>query len=80
MSDCDADADMSQYDVCVCVCVCVCVFRPEHLHLTDASRKSDMHKDGPSKKRSHSVMTAEPQMIPQFPSQTAGPLGADSRK
>ncbi|XP_038566586.1 uncharacterized protein LOC119897096 isoform X1 [Micropterus salmoides] len=48
---------------------------PDHLHITDASRKSDMQKDGPSKKRSHSVMTAEPQ-IPQFPSQNAGPLSA----
>ncbi|XP_051263630.1 uncharacterized protein LOC127367642 isoform X1 [Dicentrarchus labrax] len=46
---------------------------PDHLHVTDANRKSD----GPSKKRSHSVMTAQPQMIAQFPSQNAGPLGVD---
>ncbi|XP_031723387.1 uncharacterized protein LOC116394443 [Anarrhichthys ocellatus] len=50
---------------------------PEHLHVTDASRKSDMHKDGPSKKRSLSVMT-EPQMVPQFPLLIQGPLGADT--
>ncbi|KAI3361346.1 hypothetical protein L3Q82_013525 [Scortum barcoo] len=51
-----------------------------HLHAAtiDASRKSDVRRDGPSKKRCHSVMAAEPQMIPQFPSQTAGPLDADS--
>ncbi|XP_044063699.1 uncharacterized protein LOC122881504 isoform X2 [Siniperca chuatsi] len=53
---------------------------PDHLHVTDASRKSDMQKDGPSKKRSHSVMIAEPQMIPQFPSQNAGPLGAGTKQ
>ncbi|XP_068558270.1 uncharacterized protein [Cebidichthys violaceus] len=45
---------------------------PEHLHVTDAGRKSDTHKDGPSKNRSVSVMI-EPQMVPQFP-----PLGADT--
>ncbi|XP_074508789.1 uncharacterized protein LOC141778426 isoform X1 [Sebastes fasciatus] len=47
---------------------------PDHRHVTDASRKSDMHKDGSSRKRSQSVMTAEPQMISQFPS--VCPLGA----
>ncbi|XP_042346370.1 uncharacterized protein LOC121946032 [Plectropomus leopardus] len=51
---------------------------PDYLHVTDANRKSDLQKDGLSRKRSHSVMMAEPQMTPQFPLQTAGPLGADT--
>ncbi|XP_033497543.1 uncharacterized protein LOC117266442 [Epinephelus lanceolatus] len=51
---------------------------PDYLHVTDASRKSDMQKDAPSKKRSHLVMIAEPQMIPQFPLQSVGPLGVDT--
>ncbi|XP_054477370.1 uncharacterized protein LOC129109358 [Anoplopoma fimbria] len=37
-----------------------------------------MHKDGASKKRSHSVMISEPQMVPQFPPLSVGPLGADT--
>ncbi|KAK5862083.1 hypothetical protein PBY51_017513 [Eleginops maclovinus] len=41
----------------------------DRLHITDARRKSDAYKDGSSRKRSHSVMKAEPQMIPQFPLQ-----------
>ncbi|XP_023262943.1 uncharacterized protein LOC111655690 isoform X2 [Seriola lalandi dorsalis] len=49
-----------------------------HLHVSDASRKSDMDRDGPSKKRSHSMITAEPQMIPQFPVQSPLPLGTDT--
>ncbi|XP_056237866.1 uncharacterized protein LOC130172917 isoform X1 [Seriola aureovittata] len=51
---------------------------PDHLHVSDASRKSDMDRDGPSKKRSHSMITAEPQMIPQFPVQSPLPLGTDT--
>ncbi|XP_070823274.1 uncharacterized protein [Chaetodon trifascialis] len=51
---------------------------PDHLHIADASRKCD----GSSKKRCHPVMTAESQVmsqvIPQFPSQNAGPQSADS--
>ncbi|XP_036931446.1 uncharacterized protein LOC119006636 isoform X5 [Acanthopagrus latus] len=47
---------------------------PDNLQVGDGSRKSD----GASKKRSHSVMTAQTQMIPQFPSPNAGPLGADT--
>nr|XP_020465340.1 uncharacterized protein LOC109965575 isoform X2 [Monopterus albus] len=47
---------------------------PDHLHITDASRKSDMEKDGPSKKRSHSVIIAEPQIMPQLPLETPLPL------
>ncbi|XP_029307660.1 uncharacterized protein LOC115021376 isoform X2 [Cottoperca gobio] len=35
-----------------------------------------MYKDGPSKKKSHSVMIAEPQMSPHVP--LVGPLGADT--
>lgn len=46
-----------------CVCVCVCA--------------DDMHKDGPSKRRSLSVLI-EPQMVPQFPPLSVGPLGADT--
>ncbi|XP_040900819.1 uncharacterized protein LOC121186208 isoform X1 [Toxotes jaculatrix] len=49
---------------------------PDHLHVSDASRKSDVDKDGPSKKRSHSVIMA--QMIPQFPLQNPVPLGTDT--
>ncbi|KAG7216492.1 hypothetical protein INR49_001978 [Caranx melampygus] len=52
---------------------------PDHLHTSDGSRKSDMDKDAPSKKRSYTVITAEPQMIPQFPSQSPLPLGTDTR-
>ncbi|XP_033958971.1 uncharacterized protein [Pseudochaenichthys georgianus] len=44
----------------------------DSLHITDASRKSDTYKDGSSSKRSHSVMIAEPQIIPQFPLQRVG--------
>ncbi|XP_071325685.1 uncharacterized protein [Trachinotus anak] len=51
---------------------------PGHLHVSDASRKSDMDKDGPSKKRSHSVTTTEQQTIPQFPSHSPLPLGTDT--
>lgn len=54
----------------------MCVFYSDPLQVGDASRKSD----GASNKRSHSVMTAQPQMIPQFPSPNAGPLGADTSK
>ncbi|KAI4810595.1 hypothetical protein KUCAC02_013533 [Chaenocephalus aceratus] len=49
----------------------------DSLHITDASRKSDTYKDGSSSKRSHSVMIAEPQIIPQFPLQR---VGADTSK
>ncbi|XP_047454847.1 uncharacterized protein LOC125016409 isoform X2 [Mugil cephalus] len=38
---------------------------PDHLH--DASRKSDVDRDGPAKKRSQSVVDAELQMVPMFP-------------
>lgn len=51
---------------------------PDHLHVTDASRKSDMEKDGPSKKRSHSAIITEPQMIPHCPMQNTLPLGTDT--
>ncbi|XP_071383293.1 uncharacterized protein [Centroberyx affinis] len=51
--------------------------QPEHVHITDANRKFDLEKDGPSKKRSHSVI-AEPQMIPQCPPQNPVPLGAET--
>ncbi|XP_059195562.1 uncharacterized protein LOC131976512 [Centropristis striata] len=47
---------------------------PDHLHITDASRKSDMHKDGASRKRS--LMIAEPHS--HFPLQSVGPLGVDT--
>nr|XP_046256744.1 uncharacterized protein LOC124065407 isoform X2 [Scatophagus argus] len=43
---------------------------PDHVHVTDASRKCD----GPSKKRSHSVTTAQPQLTVENDS----PLGADT--
>ncbi|XP_029928354.1 uncharacterized protein LOC115373878 [Myripristis murdjan] len=50
---------------------------PDHAHLTDANRKFDLEKDGPSKKRSQSVI-AEPQMIPQCPPQNPVPLATDT--
>ncbi|CAJ1062983.1 uncharacterized protein LOC122881504 isoform X1 [Xyrichtys novacula] len=37
---------------------------PEHLHVTDTSRKSNKHEDGACRRSSLSVKTAEPQMIP----------------
>lgn len=37
-----------------------------------------MEKDGPSKKRSHSAIITEPQMIPHCPMQNTLPLGTDT--
>lgn len=52
----------------------------DHLHVGDASRKSDMDKDGVGKKRSHSMTISEQQMISQFPVHHQAPVGADTSK
>ncbi|KAF3692311.1 hypothetical protein EXN66_Car007987 [Channa argus] len=40
---------------------------PDHLHVTDPSRKSDMEKDELSKKRSNLMIISDPQIIQQNP-------------
>ncbi|XP_063343475.1 uncharacterized protein LOC134637072 isoform X2 [Pelmatolapia mariae] len=51
---------------------------PDHLHVGDASRKSDMDKDGVGKKQSHSMTISEQQMISQFPVHHQAPVSADT--
>ncbi|XP_023140226.2 uncharacterized protein LOC111577930 [Amphiprion ocellaris] len=50
----------------------------DHLQVSDASRKSEVDRDGASRISSQSVITAESQMIPQFPLQIPSPVGADT--
>nr|XP_008279400.1 PREDICTED: uncharacterized protein LOC103356868 [Stegastes partitus] len=49
---------------------------PDQLQVTDASRKLEVDRDGASRKRSPSVITAESLMVP--PSQNLAPVGADA--
>ncbi|KAM4601049.1 uncharacterized protein ACJ7VT_020896 [Polymixia lowei] len=51
--------------------------QPEHVHITDANRKFDLEKDGPSRKRAHSVI-AEPLMSPHYPLQNPVPVDTDT--
>lgn len=46
------------------VCVCVLLFSTDRLH--EASRKSDVDRDGPAKNRFQTVVNTEPWTITQF--------------
>lgn len=62
-----------------CLLQCMLLYT-DHLHVGDASRKSDMDKDGVVKKQSHSMTISEQQMISQFPVHHQAPVGADTSK